>query len=161
MPTLDALETLVKGHPFLAGIKPEFCEFFSDCASLRRFASQQHVFQEGGEADHFYLILFGSVALETWVAGHGNVTIQTLRSGDALGWSWYFPPHQWHYTATTRALTDVISFSAAALRAKAEWNHEFREELLARVSKTLLQRLESSRAQIINLYQQLPKESLS
>jgi CRP/FNR family cyclic AMP-dependent transcriptional regulator len=152
MPTLDALETLVKGHPFLAGIDPSFCEFFAECASLRRFASQQQVFHEGGEADHFYLILFGNVALETWVAGHGNVTIQTLGSGDALGWSWFFPPHEWHYTATTRAPTDVISFGAAALRARAEANRDFREDLLARISKTLLQRLESSREQIISLY---------
>lgn len=152
MPTLDTVETLVKVHPFLAGLSEEFSDFFADCASLRRFASQQQIFHEGGEADHFYLILTGSVALDMFVPGHGMVTVQTLGSGDALGWSFFIPPHQWHYTATTRTPTDVISFSAAAIRAKAEENREFREELLSRVAKTLLRRLESSRAEIVNLY---------
>lgn len=149
MQTLDGLEVLIKEHPFLAELNPEFYDFFHDCGSLRRFASHQQIFQEGGEADHFYLILTGTVALETFVPGRGMVTIQTLGPGEALGWSWLFPPQQWHFTATTRAPTEVISFNAAALRAKAEENRDFRDELLTRVAKTLLDRLQATRRQLI------------
>ena len=152
MQTLDALTNLIKSHPFLAGLDPEFYEFFHDCATVRRFASQQQIFHEGGEADHFYLILSGEVALETFVPGCGTVTIQRLGAKDALGWSWLFPPHQWHFTATTLAPTEVISFDAEALRAKAAENRDFRDELLTRVAKTLLQRLQGTRMQLIDLY---------
>ena len=149
---MNGLDALIMEHPFLSGINPEFCGFLSDCASLRRFASRQEIFHEGGEADHFYLITAGSVALETFVPGCGMATIQTLGPGDALGWSWLFPPFKWHFTATTRAPTEVISFDASTLRAKAEENRDFRDELLTRVAKTLLDRLLGTRMQLIDLY---------
>jgi CRP/FNR family cyclic AMP-dependent transcriptional regulator len=152
MQTLGALTDLIKSHPFLAGLDPEFYEFFHDCATVRRFASQQQIFHEGGEADHFYLILSGEIALETFVPGCGTVTIQRLGPKEALGWSWLFPPHEWHFTATTLAPTEVISFNAEALRAKAAENRDFRDELLTRVAKTLLERLQSTRMQLIDLY---------
>jgi CRP-like cAMP-binding protein len=150
------MDQLIAEHPFFSGLDPAFYELLSDCASLRRFASKQEIFHEGSYADHFYLILTGKVALETFVPGCGMVTIQNLEAGDALGWSWMFDPYKWHFTATTRAPTEVISFNAAALRAKAEDNRDFRDELLVRISKTLLQRLQGTRLQLIDLYGMRP-----
>ena len=152
MQTIATLESLIKEHPFLSGLDPEFHDFFYDCASVRRFASQQQIFQEGGEADHFYLIVSGKVALETFVPGCGMVTIQSLGPGDALGWSWLFPPHEWHFTATTREPTEVISLNAEALRAKAEANRDFHDKLVTKVAATLHQRLLGTREQLIDLY---------
>src|SRR5260370_18654290 len=40
MQTIDGLETVVKEHPFLSGLDPKSHDFFYDCASIRRFASQ-------------------------------------------------------------------------------------------------------------------------
>ncbi len=156
MQTLDTLTDLIKSHPFVAGLDPDFYEYFHDCATVRRFASQQQIFHEGAEADHFYLILSGEVALETFVLGCGTVTIQRLGPKEALGWSWLFPPYQWHFTATTLAPTEVISFNAEALRVKAAENRDFRDELLTRVSKTLLERLQGTREQLIDLYRIRP-----
>ena len=152
MQTLDTLTDLIKTHPFLAGLAPEFYEFLEGCATLRRFASQQQIFHEGGEADHFYLIVSGEVALETFIPGCGTVTIQRVGPKQALGWSWLFPPHQWHFTAMTLTPTEVISFDAEELCAKAAENRDFRDELLTRVSKTLLERLQSTRMQLVDLY---------
>src|SRR5687768_9852745 len=127
MQTMVALKTVVEEHPFLSGLDPKFCSFFYDCASIRRFASQQVIFQEGGEADHFYLIINGNVTLETFVPGCGMVTIQTLGPGDALGWSWLFRPYKWHFTAVTHAPTEVISLDASRLLAKASEDREFHD----------------------------------
>jgi len=156
MQTMDTLQTLVTEHPFLSGLRSEFCDVFQDCATIRRFASQQQIFHEGGDADHFYLILNGCVALETFVPGCGTVTIQNIGAGEALGWSWLFPPYQWHFTATTREPTEVISLDAAVLRAKAEQDRDFQGELLARIVKTLYQRLMGARDQLIDLYRIRP-----
>ena len=152
MKTINGVDTAVKEHPFLSGLDPALYEAFCECASIRRFASQQQIFHEGGEADHFYLIMSGKVALETFVPGCGMVTIQYLGGGDALGWSWLFPPHEWHFTATTREPTEVISLNAAALRAKAEADRELHDELITRVATTLYQRLLGTREQLIDLY---------
>jgi CRP/FNR family transcriptional regulator, cyclic AMP receptor protein len=149
---VNGSDCLIREHPFLAGLPAEFYDFFNQCASTRRFASQQVVFHEGGEADHFYLIVSGRIALETFVPGCGTVTIQELGPGDALGWSWLFPPYEWHFTAITREPTEVISFDALALRTKAEQDPRFHNELLTRVSQSLYQRLLVTRAQLIDLY---------
>ena len=155
MQTTD-IDRSIAEHPFLQGLNPEFYTFFADWASPRLFGPRQEIFHEGGDADHFYLILKGSVVLETFVPGCGMVTIQTLGPGEALGWSWLFPPYQWHFTATTRVPTEVISLDAAALRAKAQENRDFRDEILTRVAKTLLQRLQATRLQLIDLYGMRP-----
>ena len=156
MQTVDSLESLIKEQPFLAGLEPRLLGFFCECATIRRFASRQQIFQEHGEADHFYLIISGSVDLETFVPGCGMVTVQTLRAGEVLGWSWLFEPREWHFTATTREPSDVISFDAAQLRAKAEEDREFRDQLLVRITKTLVQRLYATRMQLVDIYQMRP-----
>jgi hypothetical protein len=57
------------------------------------------IFSEGGKADRFWLVREGQVALQTYVPGRGNVTIETLGSGAVLGWSWLFEPHRWMFDA--------------------------------------------------------------
>ena len=142
----------VRQHPFLAGLPPPFYALFDECGALRRFAAQQVIFHEGAEADHFYLIVSGKVDLQTFIAGVGMVTIQELGSGDALGWSWLFPPATWRFTAATREATEVLSFDARKLRQTAEQNLPFHDELITRIAKTLNQRLLSTRAQLVQFY---------
>lgn len=152
MPTIDISETLVVNHPFLRGLDPHFLHFFTDCASLRRVPPGEEIFHEGNDADHFYLIHNGKIALQTFVPGCGMVNIHTLGSGDALGWSWLFAPHQWHFTATALQPTQLIQFDAPSLRDKAEENRDFRCELVERVAHMLLDRLQGTRLQLIDLY---------
>src|SRR5215831_6891522 len=122
MQPITALEDIIVSHPFFRGIDPDLEPLVSDCATIRRFASHQKIFHQDGPADHFYLLVSGKVVLETFVPAHGMVTIQVLTTGEALGWSWLFPPHQWHFSATTAAPTEVISFDAATLRRRIQAN---------------------------------------
>ena len=146
------LDELIRSHPFLAGLEPKFVSLYETCASLRRFSSHQRIFLEGEEADHFYLILSGKVILETSVDGGGCIPIQTLGGGEALGWSWLFPPHQWCFTACTAAPTEALSFAAQPLRQKAQESLEFGNDLLRRVTRTLIQRLQVTRRALVQLY---------
>lgn len=156
MQTMDTLESLIVNHPFLSGLNPHFYHFFNECALLRRYDPGQEVFHEHGNAGHFYLISSGKVTLETFVPGCGRVTIQTLGPGEALGWSWLFPPHQWHFSASAAEPTELIEFDAAHLREKAEENRDFANELITRVAKILLERLQGTREQLIDLYRMRP-----
>ena len=156
MQTIDAVESLIVNHPFLSGLNPHFYHLFNECALLRRYGTGQEIFHEGGNADHFYLIESGKVALETFVPGCGMVTIQTLGPGEALGWSWLFPPHRWHFTATAKEAAELIEFDAAGLREKADENRDFGTELISRVSRILLERLQGTREQLVDLYRMRP-----
>ena len=57
------------------------------CASNVGFNAGEFVFQQGGEANTFYLILEGRVALDVVFPGRGAVTIETLEGRELLGWS--------------------------------------------------------------------------
>jgi CRP-like cAMP-binding protein len=154
--TVDRLEKLVAKQPFLSILNPRFRQYFTDCAMLQHIDKGQEIFHQDGPADHFYLVLAGRVGLETFVPGCGMVTIQTLGPGEALGWSWLFPPRLWHFSSSALEPTDLIAFDAAYLRDKAEKNRDFAIELVNRMAGVLLQRLQGTRTQLIDLYSMRP-----
>ena len=149
---METLEEMIVKHPFWAGLNLHYFDLLKKCAGFQRFEASRSIFQEGGNADHFYQIQKGRVTLHAFVPGRGVVTVQTLGAGDALGWSWLFPPYQWHFSAHSSDSTETIIFDAKPLRDEAEENHDFGYELTKRVSKMLLQRLQGTRLLLVNFY---------
>lgn len=87
-------------HPFFKDMPDEFFAHFSRYATLQRFHKGEQIFVNGRPADKFYLLTDGMVNLETpYVPGEGMVTVKSLKAGEALGWSWFFPPYKWHFGA--------------------------------------------------------------
>jgi CRP/FNR family transcriptional regulator, cyclic AMP receptor protein len=86
------------------------------------------------------------------VRGKVVVTIQTLGVGEALGWSWLFPPYRWHFSARSCAVTEAVVFEAMALREYAQENHDFGYELVKRVNQVMLDRLQATRLRLANFY---------
>jgi hypothetical protein len=115
------------------------------CADVVHFGLGQPIFQACANAEHFYLIHTGRVGLETFMRGKGIIIIQTIDAGGALGWSWLFPPHRWHFDARSHQITDALVFPAETLRSYAERDHDFGYELTTRVSQVMLQRLQATR----------------
>lgn len=149
---MEPLQEMIVKHPFWAGLDPQYFDLLLGCATFERFGAGQPIFKEGGNADQFYLIQNGHVTIGAFVPGRGAVTIQTVSAGDALGWSWLSPPYQWHFSARASDVTETIVFAAKTLRDKAEQNHDFGYELIKRVSKLLLQRLQETRLVLIDFY---------
>lgn len=149
---MKTLEPMIAEHPFMAGLNPHFLHLFNECATFKRYGPGQEIFHEHLSADHFYLIKHGSVALETFAPGLGNITIQTIHTGDALGWSWLFPPYTWKFTARSTDASELIAFGAASLREKAEENAAFGYDLVMRVAKVLSERLQATRRQLLDFY---------
>lgn len=156
MPTTETLENLIANHPFLKGLDRRYHQNLAECASFEHVALGKEIFHQDGCADRFYLITSGKVALETFVPGCGMVTIQTLGPGEALGWSWLFPPRRWHFTASAVEPTELITFDAAMLLKKAEEDRPLHCELIARVARILFDRLQATRMQLIDFYGMRP-----
>lgn len=112
---MRTLEQLIADHPFWKGLDPHYFPRLNACASDARFGLQQQIFLEGSDADRFYLIHSGRVALETFMPGTGVITIQTIGTGEALGWSWLFPSYRWHFSARSIDETEAVAFDAQAL----------------------------------------------
>lgn len=149
---MEGLERILKEHKFFAGLNEEFCNLICGCAKNVRFEAGQYLFHEAESADQFYLIRHGRVALELSAPGRGAVTFQTLGEGEIVGVSWLIPPYRWTYDARAIELVRAIAIDAACLRRKCEADHDLGYEMMKRFVPVLLQRLEATRLQILDVY---------
>ncbi len=149
---MENLKRIIGEHPFSKGLKEEHLDLIVGCASNVRFDASTFIFHEGEEANKFYLIRHGRVALEVSAPGRQALTIQTLRDGDILGWSWLIPPYYWLYDARAVELTRAIALDGKCLRKKCEDDHDFGYELLKRFSQVMEQGLQATRLQLLDIY---------
>lgn len=152
MGEIEGLDRLLREHPFFEGIDPAVRQTISGCAANERFNGGDYIFREGGKADKFYLIRYGSVAVEIHVPGRELLTVETLQEGDILGWSWLTPPYKWRASARAVQLVRAISLDAACLREKYEHNHTLGYELFRRFVPVIARRLEAGRLQLLDIY---------
>ena len=145
-------EKELAGHPFFEDLDPGLLKIFCASASHASYSAGQMIYREGDEANQFLLIRQGKVAVELFSAQRGVLVIQTMGGGEILGWSWLFPPYRRRFDA--RALQDTAAFAwdGILLRQAAEANHRLGYELLKRFSKIVVERLQATRLQLLNVY---------
>lgn len=149
---MEGLERIIKEHPFFSGLGEDFCSLVCGCAKNVRFEAGQYLFREGEPADQFYLIRHGRIALELTAPGRGAITIQTLAEGEVVGVSWLIPPYRWTNDARAIDLVRAIEMDAVCLRRKCEADHDLGYELMKRVVPILVQRLQATRLQVLDVY---------
>lgn len=149
---MENLERMLAEHPFFKELEPQYLQLITGCATNVRFDSGQFVFHEGEEANAFYVIRQGAVAVEAFLAGKGSVIVDTCTDGDVLGWSWLIPPYNWHLDARATELTRAIALDGKCLREKCEKDKTLGYELLKRFAKIMEQRLEATRLQLLDMY---------
>jgi CRP/FNR family transcriptional regulator, cyclic AMP receptor protein len=65
---VETLEPLLKEHPFFRDLAPGVIQLLTGCAKNVRLEAGQVIFREGEDADQFYLIRDGRVALEVFTS---------------------------------------------------------------------------------------------
>jgi CRP-like cAMP-binding protein len=149
---VKTLEGVLARHPFFGGLDPRYLEFVVGCGLNVRFNAGELIFSEGREANRFYLIRAGKVALEVSIPGRGSLTIQTLGEGDVLGWSWLVPPYNWRFDGRATETTLAIVLDGKCLRDKCEEDHELGYELLKRVVAVVGEALDATRLRLLDIY---------
>lgn len=149
---METLEPILAEHPFLQGMAAEHLRLIVGCASNVRFEAGQYLFREGDQADRFYFIRQGTVAVEVRAPAKGPIVIQTLDAGDVLGWSWLIPPYEWHFDARAVELTRAFALDGKCLRTKCEEDHHLGYEILKRFTDIIERRLQATRLQLLDLY---------
>jgi CRP/FNR family transcriptional regulator, cyclic AMP receptor protein len=149
---MQTLEAILAAHPFFAGMNRRYMPLLTGCASNVRFTSGEYLFREGEAADQFYLIREGKIALETHSPQRDRMVIETIDAGEVLGWSWLFPPYRWHFSARTLQETRAITLDGVCLRTRGEADHDLGYELAMRVARILMERLQATRLQLLDVY---------
>ncbi len=149
---MKEIADLLRQHPFTEGLEDEVVTLIAGCAKNVVFQANEYVFRERGNADFFYLIRHGTVALEMFVPGRGAFNFLAVKSGEILGASWLIPPYRWTYDARAVELTRAIAFECGCLRDKCEADHHVGYVMMKRFIPPLLERLQMARLQSVDVY---------
>ena len=149
MRTLDAL---IVESPVFKGLDQDQLELIAGCATNTVFAAGERLFREGDQADTFFLIRHGLVALDAYVPNRGQLTVETVGPSEIVGWSWLLPPYRWHFTGRAVDLVRAVQFDGACLRKKCDEDPLLGYDLITRFSQVLVSRLQATRLQLMDVY---------
>ena len=153
---IETFERTLAAHPFFAELPPPHLGTIVGCAANVQFDAGQFIFREGTPADRFYVIRHGTVAVEVFVPGGGAMTVETVEAGEVLGWSWLFPPYKAHFDARALTLVRALALDGTCLREKCEHDPALGYALMKRFTQLVVQRLEATRMQLLDLYGNRP-----
>ena len=145
---MKTLRESIAEHPFSLGLRPEFIDILAAGAAEAQVQKGDILLREGEPANRFYLIESGHVAVESRRPAVPDALVQTVGPGEALGWSWLFPPFSWHFQARIVEAGRLLVLDGAHLLVTVEQNPEFGYELIKRVARVVIRRLQATRKQI-------------
>lgn len=149
---MQTLDQLISQAPIFAGLAPAHLALIAGCARNQHVDAGTLLLREGDPAERFFLIRRGQVALELHAPQRGALLIETLHSGDVVGWSWLFAPYRWQLDGRATQSCELVSFDGACLRGKCEDDHELGYGLMRRFAASLVETLQATRLQLLDVY---------
>ncbi len=152
MGDLKTMEKLLHETAFFQDFGEATITLLAGCATNIVFDAGADIARQGGDADRFYLVRHGDVALEIAIPHRDALIVETVHAGDVLGWSWLVAPYRWSFDLRALSLVRAFSFDAVCLRAKMEDDHEIGYQIMKRFMPVVAQRLFGARLQLSDLY---------
>ena len=149
---MRTLDTLIVESPVFRGLDQEELELIAGCGQNVVFAAGERLFREGDQADTFFLVRHGLVALDQDVPNRADVTVETVGPGEIVGWSWLLEPYRWHFTGRAVELVRAVQFDGICLRKKCEEDPVLGYDLLNRFAQLLVNRLQATRLPLMDVY---------
>lgn len=147
-----SISDLLAEQETFAGLADADLELIAGCGRNEAFPVGTRILREGEQADRFYVLRTGRVALELAGPERGPITIEVIGPGDVLGWSWLVPPYRWHLDATALEEVHAIGLDGACLRDKLAADPRLGYELLQRFARIIVDRLQHARLRLLDLY---------
>jgi CRP-like cAMP-binding protein len=153
---MNHIENLLKEHPFFRDLDASDIQCIARYGQTIEFAPRETIFREGEDADQFYAVLHGKVAIDIHGSHRGPITIQTIQAGEIFGWSWLIPPYKWRFNARAAETTRAIVLDGKSLRAECDKDYRLGYELFKRFAQVISKRLEHTRIQLLDIYCETP-----
>jgi len=147
----DTLRVTLAGHPFCVDLDVGHVHAMAEATSERELPVGSFLLQRGHAADALALLLEGDVSLEVTEPGGDPIVLETLHSGDPVGWSWLFPPYRWLFDARCLTPVRLLQLDAAHLRGLIDTDPVFGLALTQRIGLLVVQRLQFTRAQLVEM----------
>jgi len=152
MVEIKDIHTLLAENAFFDGMSDEHLVTIAGCGKLVHFKPGEFLLREGEEANTFYLVRSGEVAIESDVPTAGQLSIARVGAGKIAGYSWLFPPHRNSFDSVALTTVSAVALDGKCLRNKAETDHELGYQLMKRFAQVMLNRLQATRRQMLDVY---------
>ena len=142
----------IKSIPWFLDLSSESIQRLAAIAEIQSFDADEVIFTEGEQHPYLYVILEGSVQLESYVPGHGPLIIFTAESLDVIGWSSLTPVVR-QKTSTARVLkrTILLTFQADNLMKVCENDCDLGFIIMRRLANIVASRMLNHRLQLMRL----------
>lgn len=90
--------------------------------------------------------------MDVYVPGRRAQVVETLGPGQQVGWSWIFPPYQWHLGATAVETVRAWEFDASEVRGLCATDTGLGYEIMRRSAAVIADRLQATRLRLLDLY---------
>ena len=146
---MELFRAITDTHPFLRNLSRQQLDTVLKGAVISEFEPREIVLREGDYADKIFLVHEGAIHIECH-APERDVIVETLRSGDVLGWSWLFPPFSSHFQARAAERTITLQLDGAHLLIECENDDRLGNLMMKRIAQILIHRLQSTRKRLID-----------
>jgi CRP/FNR family transcriptional regulator, cyclic AMP receptor protein len=147
---LKEIRPRVQAHPLFAGLSDDDVKTLAEHARPVTVASGL-LFEQGGDADRFWLLESGRIALDVHVPGREPLVVEELGAGEVVGWSWLDPPHRWEFDARVLEPVHALEFEAEPIRALGEFEPQLALQLHERFLRVVVHRLKATRFRLIEM----------
>jgi CRP-like cAMP-binding protein len=154
----EALQALLRKHPFVEAFEPAHVDKLAQLARPCAFERDQVVFHEGDECNDFFIILTGMIALEVEEPG-STLRVQTLSAGDELGWSALLMASGKYFQARALEKSEALAFDGPTLLAECKRDPAFGFAFMYRLLGVVAARLQRTRLQVHDLYSPVAKRA--
>ena len=146
----DDIKDYLQSHTVFADLKPAHLTLLANHATEQTFATGDLLFRQQDPAEHFYILLAGSIQVEVPAIMGPPLIVQTLGPEEVLGWSWLIPPYKWTFEAKADHDSKVLKFDGKGLLAKCENDNEFGYALMKRFAGLMSERLHAARLKMMD-----------
>jgi CRP/FNR family cyclic AMP-dependent transcriptional regulator len=146
------LATYLAHHPVLKALPKEHIALIVSFATVKEYTAQHRVFEHDKNADAFYIVQSGKVAIEVPSLDGEPLTIQTLGADSILGWSWLVPPYRWLFDARAITHATVVVVDGVRLRQACEQDPAIGYQILKLFAGLMAERLNAARIAAMRNY---------
>lgn len=146
------LTSTIKIIPWFLELTPESLQRLVKIAEVQSFEKGDIIFSEGEQHPYLYVILDGSVCLESYVPGFGPMPILKAESLDVIGWSSLTPVVR-QKTSTARVLepSNLLTFPAEQLMLACEADCELGFIIMRRLANIVASRMLNHRLHLLGI----------
>jgi len=123
---------------------------------LHLFGEQHVIFEEGQEADYFYMLLKGKMILEVKASEAIMISLDAVKPGYSFGWSALLPGSRYNSYAICVEPCEILAVPGDGFLELLDKEHTIGYKFMKRVSSILKGRVERRTGQLLKVMSKHP-----